>query len=342
MFIVIFESNTLNCSGAHQPSSCGHSISFHGLIAGGCSYTQIVMRHRQWSGLIIMRMLIFLFLLFNGQAIYSQTFQKPVPNRFVIDLFKQHSQSDITSIVKQFYQLIDSNFTAQEAYLLKLLFVDLDSDGQGEIILTTGEGQYHCTISVLQKQSDHWAIIFFQDYDQRSLPTLSVLDTPTLNKIVDIDLEFGFGTGVLFHGHHFFRLIGSQFIRVLDLTTDAYLNGWGALSHNLSATYRFDPAYDDRVWCYFNYSCNAENVELLHLEKSFYFTWSSQHMRYEPQFPKTPCLLNAPQLDFIQSFGSDSLFVETFRCSLNDSLKTATPQKVAIIRKILAGKDGSR
>lgn len=257
-----------------------------------------------------------------------------VPDSFVKQCFEFQEGQDPTQLIKQFYRFLDSNYSAAEGYVFKAFSVDLNTDGSAEIILTLGESQYKTTLAILKRSPD-WKIIFSRDFHSRSIPDLTIVNNVSHEKAIDIEREFGFGTGVYQAGHEFYKMIGDSVFKVLELTTDAYLWGWGYLTYDFKCQFRFENAYSDKLWATYSYSSGTRDGEIIFKRtEGLYYKWNPGLKQYLPQFGDN-CKLDSAKLSFIADFGTDSTFVETFKSELLDSLSSHDQQKAELIADII-------
>jgi hypothetical protein len=255
-------------------------------------------------------------------------------------------------INREVYKIVmDSVLEDDHLFLiLNPMFIDLDSDGNSELVSLFGEFQQGCHLGIFTKQEDGWKCIFFEEFHHHyEGVNFSIVNSGAKEKLIVIkDLELR-GSGVYKEVAHFFKLIDGEIIHCLRLLTDSRIHGWGLyLNQELKTRYDFSTYYGrDELEVVFAFSYfpgaifegdapwdSHQEIVLIEKNEQVSFTWDNESKKYEPEYKKEHEYygLSEKQYLALDEFGNDTLIIEAFRGELEKILGEKDERKAIVKR----------
>jgi hypothetical protein len=234
------------------------------------------------------------------------------------------------------------------------LSVDLDSDGNNEIVAFLGWDVDSPSLCVFKQENGDWYLIYMEEIDTfYSSPTLYVANNFSRNKTFYFRHVYQHGSGIYSDGYSFYKLIGNRVYKCLELLNEAHIYGWG-LYMNQGVNTGFELSGDDNDGILVDYKynffpgavksgdcswCANADIPLIKGDNSVNYKWDDKKRAYVMDilpYQNTPDDLTPAQIACFGDFGNDTLFVKAFKGPIAEVLKSGTPQQKSLLKKYLA------
>jgi hypothetical protein len=248
------------------------------------------------------------------------------------------------------WQHVDPNY----GRVFSALSVDLDGDGNDEMIAFLGWDVDSPSLCVFKQEDGDWYLIYMEQIDTfYSAPTLYVANNFSKNKTFYFRHVYNHGSGIYEDGYSFYKLIDNKVHKCLELVNEAHIYGWG-LYMNQEVKMNFELSGDDSdgVGVDYNYNffpgavkdgdcswCANTDISLIKGDNSVDYKWNNKKLIYEldiPSYQNQVDDLTAEKIACFGAFGNDTLFVHAFKGQINEVLKTGRPEQKKLLKKYLA------
>lgn len=264
-------------------------------------------------------------------------------------------QQDNSSLLRQFEKYIspDSLAGSQEnihTAFINPMFVDIDNDGNEELIGLLGWNESEPTLFVSKMIENDWYLIYYESFNVYYYsPELQVANNFSANKTFYIRWLYHRGSGIYCDAYHFYKLIDNKVYPCLDLVNSAHVSGWGLYLHQkVEMSFKFNSANADGLWVYYNYSfspgvvCeddvsweNHDDISFVKGGNGLNYYWDSTTFSYQPQIYNRQDALTEEKIACFGAFGNDTLFVKAFQYEINETLEKGTAEQKRVLQKYL-------
>ncbi|MGZ3835912.1 MAG: hypothetical protein ACXVB0_20525, partial [Mucilaginibacter sp.] len=238
--------------------------------------------------------------------------------------------------------------------IFNAMSVDLDSDGDDEVICLLGWDIYFPALCVFKQEDGDWFLIYQEQIETSySSPTLYVANNFSKNKTFYFRYVDSHGTGVYEDRCSFYKMINNRVYKCLDLLNEAEGVGYQAkMNEEVKASFEFSGDDSDRVWVKYKYDffpgsfdnnscdwCANEDVPLIAGEAGVNYKWDKKSLTYKLDllpYQNQVYDLTPQKIACFGTFVEDTLFVKAFKGQIDEKLKTGTPLQKKILKKYLA------
>jgi hypothetical protein len=267
-----------------------------------------------------------------------------------------------TALISEFAKLIkpDTLFNPRTTYvdqdygfIFNSVFVDLDGDGQDELLCLQGWDVYHPYLCVFKQANNSWYLIYMEGINTfYSSPTLYVANNYTKNKTFYLRRVYDHGSDVYIDGYSFYKLTDNHVYKCLDIINKAHIYGWGLyMNQSVKSAFEFSGDSNDDLSVDYSYEffpggiyktdcpwCTHEDISLIKGEDKVDYIYNNKEHKYKldiESYKNKADDLTADKIACFADFGNDSLFVKAFRRHIDTTLKIGTPLQKKILRKYL-------
>jgi hypothetical protein len=287
---------------------------------------------------------------------------KKIPDNWIKKATQFGYKKPDTSILREFARLIkpDTLFNVHtvhddpdNGFIFNSVYVDLDGDGQNELLCLQGGDLYDPFLCVFKQVNNDWYLIYKEEIETfYSSPTLYVANNYSKNKTFYLRQVYDHGSGVYIDGYSFYKLVDNHVYKCLDLINDAHIYGWGLyMNQAVKSGFEFRGDSDDEVSVDYSYNffpgsifktdcpwCAHDDIQLIKGEDNVDYVYNSKKHKYMldlATYKNSATDLTASKITCFANFGNDSLFVKAFKRHIDTVLKIGTPQQKKILRKYL-------
>lgn len=273
-----------------------------------------------------------------------------------------YNRREDTSLISEFSKLIGSD-TIPYAHtehvdpdygrIFNEVSIDLDSDGQAELICLQGWDVYRPVLCLFKQIDGNWYLIYKEQIDTfYGSPTIYVANNYSRNKTFYLRRVYNHGSGVYVDGYSFYKLIDNQVYHCLDIVNDAHIYGWGLfMNQAVKSDFDFRGDMVDEISVNYSYNffpgsmgtgdcswCTHEDTPLIKGEDNVTYTYNSKKHKYifeAAPYQNSATDLTEEKIKCFGDFGNDSLFVHAYRRQIDTVLKMGSPLQKKILKKYL-------
>jgi hypothetical protein len=285
-----------------------------------------------------------------------------VPDKWINELRRFNYTRDDSTQLRDFDNIIKpdgpTNPHAQHVdpgygRVFNAMSVDLDSDGNDEIICLLGWDIYFPALCVFKQEEGEWFLIYMEEIETAyASPTLYAANNFSKNKAFYLKYVQNHGTGVYEDRWSFYKLINNRVYKCLDLLNEAEGVGYAAkVNEKVQTSFEFSGDDSDGVWVKYKYNffpgsfdnnscdwCSNEDVPLIAGEGDVNYKWDKKSLTYKLDilsYQNQVDDLTAEKIECFGTFVEDTVFVKAFKDQIDEKLKTGTPLQKKILKKYL-------